>query len=232
MTRTRRPALCLTIALALTLGALVTVAGGHDYRTYYDDGTYPGRPHQERVFFGRHAPTGAFRDRFIHAQDQWDNITPRFQFIIYRDQLDTNAPDRCDDRPPSQFGQAPSIIDYQYYDGRGGGAAYVLRCFSPDNYRLEWFTLVVDTADDIYFGRGDAPDGYGDLGSLAVHELGHGAGWVWHYDSDRTVDSANAHMCRDHSDQLTMCRFIKPGTERMRTLQDHDRHTHFDAYNR
>lgn len=80
-------------ASAGTLAAVALLAGApapaHAHHiSYYANGTYPGRPHQERVFFGRGATGDAFRTRFLRAQDQSDSITSRFQFIIYEDTVD------------------------------------------------------------------------------------------------------------------------------------------------
>lgn len=224
--------LLLLAATTLTLAAVAEFAVGHSYDVYYAQGTYPGRPHQERVFFGRDAPVGAFRDRFMAAQNQWDNITSRFQFILYRDDVDANAPRRCSRKPPEQFGQSASVIDYQYIDGRGDAQADTLTCSHPDSGRLDYFALTVDTADEIYFGRQDAPEKSADLASIAVHEFGHAAGFFFHYDDPETTNAANESLCRNNSDQLTMCSKLFPGTERQRTLQDHDRDTHAAAYNR
>ncbi|HEV3001662.1 MAG TPA: hypothetical protein VGW75_13055 [Solirubrobacteraceae bacterium] len=210
--------------------ATTDLAAGHSI-DYYASGTYPGRPHQERVFFDRNA-TGAIRDRFIAAQNQWDNITSRFQFVIYRDELDTDAPRRCAADQPRKFDERASLIGYQYLDGRGGHIADTGTCSRASDGRLEYFNTIVDTADDIYFGRGDAPDETADMGSIAVHELGHAAGWVYHYDDPEARDAANESMCRDHDGQPTMCAHLYPGTERWRNLDDHDQHTHADAYNR
>lgn len=48
---------------------------------YYAQGSYPGRPHPQRGYFGRNATEGAFRDRFLAAQKQWDDISNGFEFL-------------------------------------------------------------------------------------------------------------------------------------------------------
>ncbi len=224
------PGLTRLALIAVALHAVSGVASAHS-RDLYWYGTYPGRPHQERVFFDRNA-IGAVRDRFMAAQNQWDNITSRFQFVMYRDELDTDAPDRCAADQPRKFDERASLIGYQHLDGRGGHIADTGTCTRASDGRLEYFNTIVDTADDIYFGRGDAPDETADMASLAVHELGHAAGWVFHYDDRQVRDAANEHMCRDHDGQPSMCAHLYPGTERWRNLEDHDIHTHADAYNR
>lgn len=222
------------LGLSVLLGSATAFA--HDIN-YYANGTYPGRPHQERVVFGRDATGEAFRTRMLRAQNQWDNITNAFQFIIYDDTVESSVPERCSAADqPGRFGESDtSLINYQYLDGRGrsnNAVAATATCESARTGRLEYFNMIVDTADDIYFGEGDAPDGATDLASIAVHELGHAAGFFYHYDDEEARDAFNESICRNNSDQQTMCRSIHPGTERMRTLQDHDRHTHADAYNR
>jgi hypothetical protein len=217
--------------LALACSVAVTPAAhAHDI-DYYALGTYPDRPHQERVFFDKSA-AGALRDRFMAAQNLWDNITSRFQFVMYRDEIDDGAPRRCSADQPRRYGEQASLISYQYIDGRGRRVADTGTCTRNSDDRLEYFHTIVDTSDNIYFGRGNARDDEADMASIAAHELGHAAGWVYHYDDRETRDAANEHMCRDHDGQPTMCAHLYEGTERWRNLDDHDVHTHADAYNR
>ncbi len=39
-----------------------------------------------------------------------------------------------------------------------------------------------------------------------------------------------AEICADNSDQHTMCPYYRPGSERWRTLEEHDKHTYQAAY--
>lgn len=197
---------------------------------YYAYGTYPGRPHYERVYFAANAPEGAFRDRFTAAQKQWDDISNGFQFLVYNRTIDKAAPRACRADQPTANDERASLIDYRYLDGRGGAIAETETCESARTNRLEFFNTIVDQNEDYYFGRGEAPKDRIDLGSMAVHELGHAAGFFYHYDDEETTSPGNQSICRNTSEQRTMCAKQYPGTERLRTLQDHDRHTHQGVY--
>lgn len=198
---------------------------------YYAQGSYPGRPHQERAYFGGNAPAGAFRDRFLAAQKQWDDISNGFEFLIYTEPVDQAAPASCRaDQQPTANGERASLIDYRYVDGQGGQIASTETCVASRSNRPEYFNLTVDQSDDFYFGRGEAPKDRIDLASTAVHELGHAAGFFYHYDDAETTSPGNQSICRNSSDQRTMCAKQYKGAERMRTLQDHDQDTHQMVY--
>lgn len=219
----------LVLLAAATFSTLGGVALGHAPGfPYYQFGGYPDRPHQERAYFTQRTPTGAFRDRFVNGQKQWDAITSNFQFIIYRDDIPTYVQDNCRSNTRRNREQA-SLIDYSAIDGRGGSLADTQICTRKSDGRNEFFQTTVDNADEIYFGRGDAPGRSADLGSIVVHELGHAAGWVDHYD-DGEPSSENRRICQDNNDQQTMCATLYVGTERLRTLQGHDKHTHAQVY--
>ena len=202
-------ALCALMAIA-AYGALASSSAAHGLG-YYAKGTYPGRPHQERVFFDKTVPTGAVRDRFINNQNQWDNITSRFQFLIYSDTADTTAARECSRRAFRMFGEPASLISFRRLDGRGKSQAVTETCSDFKSGRLEYFLTTVDNEDRFYYGRGDAPSSAVDLASLAVHELGHAAGFFYHYDDPEATTPANESICRNTSEQQTMCRRIYAG---------------------
>ncbi len=81
--------------------------------------------------------------------------------------------------------------------------------------------ITYDQDESWFASTGDAPLGTYDVWSTASHELGHGTGWSGHLSGS---------ICDDNSAQQTMCAFISDGTERQRTLEDHDIHTFRGQY--
>jgi hypothetical protein len=74
------------------------------------------------------------------------------------------------------------------------------------------------------------PDGRIDLWSVASHEFGHAAGWTGrHYGKDE--DPERSSICNSGNvNRQTMCSIIYTGSESVRTLGRHDRHTFRRVY--
>ena len=74
-----------------------------------------------------------------------------------------------------------------------------------------------------YSGTGDAPANDVDTWSVASHESGHATGFYGHLEYPSSI-------CQNDSSMRTMCPVYHDGTERQRTLEDHDYHTFENAY--
>lgn len=227
---------CGVVASVLLI--IVSSAAANSFQYHYFFGTYPGRPHQERVYFDRSVPDGAFRDRIRNASTPWNNVTSAFSFVQFNDEIQAEYPSdkslMCRADQPTKFSEPASIISYAYIDGIEGNVAITATC--ERNGRLNYANIVFDSGNAFYFGRGNAPaknkqnQPVSDLASIAVHEFGHAAGFFNHLDEG--VRSRGVGICAPNDGQHTMCVNYEPGSERWRNLEDHDRHTHADAYNR
>ncbi len=138
-------------------------------------------------------------------------------------------PDQCP--PPTK-----NAVHWKTIDGKWDVLAYVFLCPREPTDRVTSFQLVFDRDEDRYWGTGDAGDRlilpYGcevDGWSVASHEWGHVHGYADGADGQGHFP-ADAAICENNSDQHTMCPGYHPGSERMRTLEEHDKHTCQAAY--
>lgn len=179
----------------------------------------------------------AYENRVIDGDDQWSNIggtaEPNFTRFLSRGQYGTAS----DCQPLDTLTGAIYMENLDYYSPDTLGLATV--CDGGDaNRRINSFTIAFDTAEDRdwYTGTGDAYDGFlgtgldadPDLWSVASHEWGHVTGHIGspnggHWYEDWAI-------CPDGNYRHTMCPGVAPGSEMMRTLEEHDRHTFVSAY--
>jgi hypothetical protein len=111
-------------------------------------------------------------------------------------------------------------------DGVGNALAEASWCLYSGTNRMYSFHITFDGGEDWYYGSGDAPPGRPDFISVAAHEFGHVTGFVRHLD-----DSGDPlRICLDKGAQETMCKVHYFGSERQRTLGEHDAHTFREAY--
>lgn len=178
-------------------------------------------------------PTDAYRSRVKDGIAQWNNLNQTMSFVQQAEANYSFSPlASC----PSNYQQ--NAMWWQLIDGKGGIYASTNRCFYNDgSNELYSANVVFDKEENWYTGTGDADDGFFfciildceiDVWSIASHELGHAAGFAGPYDNGH-FDS-NAPICEDNEDQHTMCPFYVRGSERVRTLEEHDWHTFSNRY--
>lgn len=174
----------------------------------------------------------AFRERGRDAARQWNEAFTQLTYVEKESVADFN-PATC----PSTYQMNAFhwvTIDGAFQGSNGSGAtlARVRTCvFSsscpaigvPGTCELYSAQVEVDRDESWYLGTGDAPLSQADGWSVASHELGHATGWSGHFSSSATI-------CENNADQHTMCPTYYLGTERMRTLEQHDKHTILEVY--
>lgn len=105
-------------------------------------------------------------------------------------------------------------------DGTGGTLARTYLCTSGG--ALHSFQLVFDRGDRWYTGTGAPARNQADLQSVATHEFGHATGFAGHF--------SGSALCSNDASFHTMCAGHVVGTNRQRTLEEHDKHTFGAAY--
>jgi hypothetical protein len=156
-------------------------------------------------------PYGNWRSRVYDGVSQWNSLGQTLNL--------TKTPDYTFDFDPY------AICAYSYQDN-GIHRRHLpppvagRTVFCAPNQVMYHAQVIFDESLNWYTGTGDAPGDSYDLWSVATHELGHLTGWGPHI--------TEAQYCPNNSTQQTMCEIYYQGTERMRTLATHDKHT-FDA---
>jgi hypothetical protein len=205
-------------------------ATGHTASEFYTSAWE--RDHTEKYYFRDNVPSGAFRDRVKDGFAEW-NDTPNDN----DDEPNFIANGEKGDSGGSYLHPCNASYSAVYYKDLGqavDGFGKFCDVFFSDGpqsyYKIIKFSLTLNADHPWYTGTGDAPDGgpfsdaEPDLWTVSTHEAGHVTGWFGHYDQEGSVD-----ICDDNMEQRTMCRIHYWGTERMRTIEDHDYHT-FEAF--
>lgn len=229
----KRPA---GVSLALALGGAVmgfgwgtaAIAHAHSAGSFYYSGWPAG--HNETYWFRDNVPTGNFRSRVIDGAYEWNdtpndgNAEPNFY----------NGGEKSDSggdwNQPCQANY--SAIYFRDLDSISSGAVgytpfckVVVSDGGNSWTKITKFSLNLDSDRDWYTGTGDAPDWPPDVDawSIASHEFGHATGWEGHFN-----DSGD--QCPGDGTEATMCPVYEGGSERWRTLSDHDSHTFENQY--
>lgn len=160
-------------------------------------------------------PTSEWRARTVAAAGTWTALGEPMKFVNVADSPRNFSPSRC----PRTYQK--NGIHRRAYDGVGGVLARTFLC--TRNGQLWSFQLSFDKGDRWYTGTGSPAANQADLQSVAAHELGHATGFAGHF-------SLSSALCADNATQHTMCAGHRVGTNRQRTLEEHDVDTFRDAY--
>lgn len=217
--------LATVIGLIMALGLLnVPAASAHDAATYYPKRWVTSQT-QNWSFTGTF-PGGDWRTRVRDGLAQWNSLNQPMRF--------TEVSQRSDFDPyvcPSTYGT--NGVHWRKYDG---SIAFVNQC--SNSREMVSTNLVFNSSEDWYTGTGDAPGGFlgfcsigtcqTDAWSVSSHEWGHMTSFGGSIDGGHFSRSES--ICADNGGQHTMCPLVRDGTERMRTLETHDRETFDGAY--
>lgn len=170
--------------------------------------------------FSTNFPMGNHRARVTTGKNAWNNAAGSTEPDFFGFNPDGNYffGDPC---------RSPDGNGVLWFNRPAMTLAEVKLCASASG-RIQRFSLAFDPgAGDYgrswYTGTGDAPSDTYDLWSVAAHEFGHVTGFWGHFGEGGT-------LCANDNSRHTMCPNIPPGTERQRTLQEHDTHTFDNAY--
>lgn len=225
-------AVLAAMAVAMLVAGFAVRADAHSAADYYPR-RWQRQLNQDWAFTASF-PTGAKRDRVRNGIAQWNNLGEPQQWREVSQRTDYN-PDVC----PPTYGMN-SIHWRNIPDDSVGALAYVQRCTFSGSTEIYSANMVFDSSRSWYDGTGDAPDGFAnqicslppgcenDFWSVASHEWGHMTGFSGPFHNGHFNNSET--ICAGNDGQHTMCPAIEIGTERMRTLEDHDRHTFQNSY--
>jgi hypothetical protein len=211
----------LVTALVAAGMALVAQAPAqaHTWSSHFTNGRWPVNA---TVNYGVNTgfPTGEWRSRLLDGKNQWNNATnsgePSFYWGLQDDINHGTAGNPC-----GISGWNTAAVFWNDLDYIGGSILGATRLCNVSG-TIANFTIEFDNdRSNWYTGTGDNPSSNHDAWSVATHEFGHAFGFWEHI-----TESDGA--CPDSSSRATMCPSIYTGTERQRTLIDHDIHT-FDA---
>lgn len=215
-------------AASLLLCATTVQAFAHDANGYYPS-KWQGDLTQD-WFFTEGFPGGAKRDRVRDGVSQWNNLNQPMTF--------TEAAQRPDFDPMVCPDAGTNGIHWRDLPDANRQLAVTFRC--TIGAQLTSTNMIVDSTRNWYDGVGDAPDGFlgricslppdcqWDFWSVSSHEWGHMTGFFGPFRMGHFNPGEN--ICNSNSSQHTMCPDTRIGTERLRTLEPHDRHTFETAY--
>ena len=225
-------AVVLAVFVGCLTGLMTAPALGHDGATYF-----PARWQVDLRpdwSFTSTFPGGDWRARVRDGVTQWNLAGQPLVWEQIGQRADFN-PDVC----PGTA--ATNAVHWRNIPDNTGALAYTTMCRYANNPQRMWSAnIVFDSSRNWYTGTGDAPDGLfnnicalppdcqWDAWSVASHEWGHASGFNGPFDSGHF--NRNESICESNSSQHTMCPSLSIGTERMRTLEVHDRHTFDNAY--
>lgn len=203
--------------LALMVG-LPASANAHSTAFYTGGGglwpTYSGVYYKVRQGF----PTVAYYNRIEDGGNQWNaagtssGIEPDFYY---------NGSTTVTGNADAPCSATYNGIYWRDLDYLGSGVlGYTPHCENSSGV-VTRFSFSVDSDRTWYTGTGTATSW--DLWSLTTHEFGHATGWYGHFSPGESI-------CDNTASQATMCPEYFPNTVRMRTLDDHSKHTFVAAY--
>ncbi len=178
--------------------------------------------------FTRGFPSGGGeRARVRDGLRQWQNLG---EPLIFSERSEVANFDPIPCPPPTR-----NAIHYREVDGRWRALAFTRIC--TESGQITSFQIVFDRDEAWYWGTGDAGDRLiqplgceADAWSAASHEWGHAHGYARAGCDGGGHFCESADICADNSDQHTMCPQYRPGSERWRTIEEHDKHTYQQAY--
>lgn len=224
----------LTTAAVLAVLIIAPSVSAHTSSTHYPQRWSSGSDVYFRFTAG--FPGGDYRSRVLDGASQWTSRGGVAEVDFFW-AGGSNAPNfdfqsNCN----SNFNGINGIhwADLDYLGGGVLGVTYVCRTSTT----VVSFQMAFDNDRDWYRGTGDANDGFlnqcipscqDDFWSVASHEFGHASGFVGPASTGGHFAESDA-VCPNDDSRHTMCPSIYGGTERQRTLEDHDVHTFTGAY--
>lgn len=219
--------------LVLVMMALWLIFGAADPAAGHSTGIYYPKPWNVNALtplvvpysfgnlpsIGTNSATGEFAS-VEWGHQQWNALGQSLTFSTNGTESPVNYRPGCGQVPMDNW------IYQRGIDGAGGVLAETVYCWTNATGRGHSFSITFDGSEDWYILSGDAPPGRIDLRSVAAHEFGHAAGQIPHWDDDEDPLS----ICVEGTAMETMCKFHYSGTERQRTLENHDRHTFTETY--
>ena len=228
----RRKVLVSLAAAAVLLTLLPSSASAHAQADYYPTRWLNGGT--RTWFFDDGFPTGNKRARVRDAVAAWNNLN---QTLTFTEGASADSGfDYVNSCPPTAGVNA--IHWRNIPDGQGALGITYTCSIGTEIYSTN---MEFDSSRSWYDGTGDAPDGFAnqicslppgcewDIWSVAAHEWGHMTGFNGPF-ADGHFDPASDLCQSSPGPEHTMCPTIEIGTERLRTLELHDRHTFENSY--
>jgi hypothetical protein len=197
------------------------------------------------VYFDDDFPSGSARNRVIDGMKQWNRVGRRMYYLGHRSaSISSNADEPKLNRyqthcpTPDVGGRRVGMIHWGPIDGPGGFVGATGWCWKTGELggrHIKSFRAYFDRTEDWYTGTGNSTtrnrltgvyEDHLDMWSVATHELGHGTGWLGHWNKSTPFCSYSTSASRTR----TMCPKIKQGYERLRTLTGGDEHVFRSAY--
>lgn len=217
----------MSAALVLAVAAF-TLAGvparAHDGNVYYPNKwNLSESGSQIKWAFEDSFPNTNFKDRILDATQEWNALNGNRQWNKVDNYANYSVHD-CGETPFEQNGMHWGSID-----GATGTVARTYWCLDLHVPQHLWQQdIKFDSAEDWYTGTGNVPSGKIDAQATATHELGHAMGFYGPYNAGHF--QATDQLCNGTDPINTMCPFILPGSNIMRSLEEHDKHTFNNAY--
>jgi len=206
---------------AFGVGVTGQSAQAHSANSYFDHGRWPITAGIEYGLSYGFPGAGEWRGRVYAGKEQWNAVAnandPHIYWSLPDDVSYGDARNPCG--VPGLYKGAVFWNDLNYLSIYTTGVTRLCGAAPVVNFTIEFDS----SRSDWYVGTGDAPSGTVDFWSVATHEFGHALGW-W----DHLPESDGA--CPDSGSRNTMCPTVYAGTERQRTVADHDIHTFNEAY--
>lgn len=227
MTRsTIRAALIIVAGLLMLLGLGTPTSSAHNATDFYP--TYSRWPKWSHPawFIRDNFPTG---DARIAVQNSFLTWNAAYSGVYGEPQFDFDGPTTAVGDWSNACTTSFNGVYWRQgtsYSGTWFGKTNT--CVTPGY--VTRFTLVVNQDQPWYVSSGNPPSTQWDLQSVVTHEVGHATGWVGHFGPIPSADVCNQ---SDPSAYMTMCGYdpTAKGTNKMRTLGQHDQHTLYNAYN-
>ena len=162
-------------------------------------------------------PSGDWRSRITDGKNQWNNVGTSLQYT-------GPVADQPNRDPQSSCGPVDTVTLHRFnIDGGGGVLGLSGYCIYTNTNTRATGWIIFDSSEEWCLGTGDCYDGFLGLGVGANIDLWSVASHEWGHVSTLTHYTASDAVCEDNGGQATLCPTYKPGTERQRTLETHDR---------